>query len=204
MSPAVVCTPMLVENLALRGVLSPAAVRTGLGPRRSLNSATALATGDPAILVAGLAGALQPDLRPGEVVVATDVVASDGRVRPSRSAPLLANALRRWGLTVHLGRIVSSDRIVFGAARTMLADTGALAVDMESAELAAGARHGAFAALRAVVDTPDAPLLRPGTIHRGLAGLRSLRGAAPAIEEWTSAVGAREIVLAAPGRSAPG
>src|SRR5205823_13359857 len=46
--------------------------------------------------------------------------------------------------------------------------------------------------------TPTDPLLRPGTVTRGLAALRSLRAAAPAFGEWAAALGAREVVLASP------
>jgi len=53
------------------------------------------------------------------------------------SAPLLAGALRRLGLTVHVGPIVCTPRLVSGAGRAALAATGALAVDMESAAVAA-------------------------------------------------------------------
>jgi hypothetical protein len=42
--------------------------------------------------------------------------------------------------------------------------------------------------LRVIVDTPDAPLLRLGTIGRGVAALRVLRRCAPAIAEWISTV----------------
>ena len=46
--------------------------------------------------------------------------------------------LRRAGLRVHIGPIVSGPRIVFGPERERLAATGAVAVDMESAWLARG------------------------------------------------------------------
>jgi 4-hydroxy-3-methylbut-2-enyl diphosphate reductase len=94
-------------------------------------------------------------------------------------------------------------RIVHGAARARLASTGALAVDMEAAQLAAVAGNRPFAVLRAIVDTPDAPLLRPATLSRGLRGLRALRVAAPAIEQWTAALGRRELVILAARGVAP-
>jgi 4-hydroxy-3-methylbut-2-en-1-yl diphosphate reductase len=197
MSPATVCTPLRVEQLALRGVLTPPPTLTGMGPARSAKSAARLgaATG---ILVAGLGGAVQRGLQPGDVVVGTEVRGMDGRQRTSASAPLLTAALRRLGLTVHPGPVTSAPGVVHGAGRAALAATGALAVDMESAELTAGVGTEAFAVLRAIVDTPDHPLLRPATVTRGIAGLRSLRAAGPAIEQWTAAVGRRDVVLAAP------
>jgi 4-hydroxy-3-methylbut-2-en-1-yl diphosphate reductase len=197
MSRAVVCTPLLVEQWALRGRLSSPPLLTGMGPRRSTESTSRMHSHE-AVLVAGVGGAVQPDIRPGDLVVATEIRGSDGSCRESASAPLLAAALRRCGLTVHLGPIRSTRRVVHGASRIAAADTGALAADMESAELVSAAPHDALAVVRAVVDTPEAPLVHPGTLRRGMQGLRSLRAAGPAIEQWTAATGAREVVLAAP------
>jgi len=189
-----VCAPLRVEQLALGG-RAAGVVRTGWG-RRSAGWARA-GRPDPArpLLVVGVAGALARGLRPGDLVVATEVRAGDAVV-PCPSAPLLAAALRRRGLPTHLGPLVSSPRLVTGTARERLAAEGALAVDLESAGLVAGG--GPVAVVRAVVDTPGDPLLTPGTVPRGIAALRSLRAAAPAIAEWTAAAGPHEVVLAAP------
>jgi 4-hydroxy-3-methylbut-2-enyl diphosphate reductase len=171
-----------------------------MGPVRSAASAAALASpdGEPGpVLVAGVAGALTTGIEPGDVVVASEVRGPDAPI-PVPSAPLLAGALRRLGLTVHVGPIVSSPHVVDGTARTALAGTGALAVDMESAWLAAAASNGPFAAVRTIVDTPGRPLWGPGTPARGVAALRALRRAAPVLEQWTAATGAREILLASP------
>jgi 4-hydroxy-3-methylbut-2-enyl diphosphate reductase len=116
---------------------------------------------------------------------------------PLPAAPLLAGALRRAGLPVHLGPVVSTPRVVTGAAGRRLATTGALAVDTESGYLAAQA-SGHLVVLRAVVDTPEHPLLRPGTAARGLRALWSLRSAAPVVDQWARAAGEREVVLASP------
>ncbi len=88
-----------------------------------------------ALVVAGVAGGLDPTLRPGDVVVATEVRDGHGRIVQRAASPLVAE-LRRMGLRVRTGPIVSSDRIVRGhAARARLATTGAIAVDMESAAI---------------------------------------------------------------------
>ncbi|RJQ86274.1 4-hydroxy-3-methylbut-2-enyl diphosphate reductase [Amycolatopsis panacis] len=186
--PAVVCAPLRIEQLALRG-----AVHTGLGPRRAAATAARLPAGPR--LVAGLGGGLAPHVRPGDLVVATEVRGPQGTV-PVPSAPLLAGELRRRGLTVHTGPIVGSDHVVPERERAELAETGALAVDMESPWLAAP--DAPFAAVRAIVDTAGAPLLRPSTVSNGLAGLRSLRAAAPVFTAWQRAVRSRDILLAAP------
>jgi 4-hydroxy-3-methylbut-2-en-1-yl diphosphate reductase len=243
--PAVVCTPLRAERAALRPALPVTPVmRTGMGPARSTASAAALRRDGPVpVLVAGVGGGLAAELRPGDLVVASEVRGGAQPV-PCPSAPLLAGALRRLGLPVHLGPVVTSPRLAGGVARRELAATGALAVDMESAYLAAAARYsaavageptgaatgysagaragyatdaaaaypvnavvegrtdpaagGPFAVVRAIVDTPARPLPRPGTPRRGALALRALRRAGPAVEQWAAAVGAREVLLAAP------
>jgi 4-hydroxy-3-methylbut-2-en-1-yl diphosphate reductase len=175
--PPIVCTPLRVEQVALGRLPGTRVLRTGMGPRAPLPAGPAI--------VAGVAGSLSVAVRPGDVVVADEV---RGRGEPVSvpSAQVLADALRRLGLRVHVGAIVSVTKPVDGPARRELAKTGALAVDMESAFLAPAA--GPFAVVRTVVDTPDHPLWRPGTVWRGVKALRALRRAAPAIAEWTELV----------------
>ena len=168
---AVIGTPLAIEGWAVGG-----AARLGMGAR------TSLPPGD-AFLIAGVAGGLVPSVRPGDVVVA-----------PDPSAPLLAGALRRLGLTVHIGHLQLSDHVV----SRPVDRPGALAVDMETNRLRAAAGDLAFAAVRVVSDGVDAPLRSPGTLVRGVRALRRLRQAAPALRQWAAATGPRDIVLAAP------
>jgi 4-hydroxy-3-methylbut-2-enyl diphosphate reductase len=188
----VVCAPMRLEAAALRGP-GMRVLHTGMGPRRAAESAARL--GEAPVLVAGVAGAVTDRVRPGDLVVATELDGPRGPV-PVHSAPLLVAALRRHGLTVHTGPIASSDTLVEGAERVRLADAGALAVDMESAAFAAA--PGPLAVVRSIVDTPGHPLWRPGTVLRGISGLRSLRTAAAVLREWCEAAGPGEILLASP------
>lgn len=193
----VVATPLRTEQAALRNVVPGVRVqRTGRGLRPSVTWARSRPGGGP-VIVAGVGGALTEQLRPGDLVVATEV---RGGASPLAclSAPLLAGALRRHGLTAHLGPVVTSPGVVTGAARRDLGRTGALAVDTESAALAPAAGGGPLAVVRSIVDTPGDPLWHPGMPARGLRALRSLRAAGPALAEWAAALGPREVVLAGP------
>jgi 4-hydroxy-3-methylbut-2-enyl diphosphate reductase len=148
------------------------------------------------VLVAGVGGAVSADLAAGDLVVASEVRGADGP-RPSHAAPLVAGALRRAGLRVRLGPVVTAPGVVDRAAdRAALAATGALAVDTESGLLAVA--DGTTVVLRAVVDTPEQRLLSPGTPVRGTRALAALRRAAPVIDAWADAVGERDVVLAVP------
>jgi 4-hydroxy-3-methylbut-2-enyl diphosphate reductase len=196
MTGAVVVTALPIERLALLGTGLP--VRAlGMGRRRVQAHAGRVADAS-ALLAVGVAGGLAAGIEPGDLVVASEIL--DGsRIVAVPSAPLLAAALRRLtGLTVHLGPIAASAGIVDGAARALLARSGALAVDLESAAFAEVAAGRPYAVVRAVVDTAEHPLLRPGTIVRGVRALRALRAAAPALRQWLEAAGPREVALASP------
>lgn len=218
-SSGLVCTPLLVEQLALRGRTRTRVLRTGAGPaghvpaqlafsRPAISTSPSGAREDDErpvvhrpLLVAGVAGALDDDLQPGDLVV-SDELRSRGARYPSHAAPLVAGALRRLGLTVHVGPVYSADRLVLSAEdRRGLSErlaAQAVAVDTESAFLAARASVGQTVSVRAVVDTPRHPLVRPGTVWRGVAALRALRAAAPAFDAWAAATGDREVLLASP------
>src|SRR5690349_3384870 len=128
---------------------NPVVHHTGVGPRRACRAlGTAELLDAPALAVAGVGGGLSADLRPGDVVVATQVRADPltaGVVPPVTVLPtarMLAATLRRRGLRVHLGGVVSSDRLADGPTRQRLAATGALVADMESAWLLSGGSQG--------------------------------------------------------------
>jgi 4-hydroxy-3-methylbut-2-enyl diphosphate reductase len=203
MSELTVCAPLRVEARALRRGLRelPAGQvrvqRTGYGPTRAAAAAAAIAATAPEMLaVGGVGGGLVDGLEVGDVVVATQV--SDGRMVVScQSAPLLAGELRRAGLTARSGPIVTVDHLVH-ADHAALAATGALAVDMESAPLLAGAAGAPAAVIRAISDTPDHPVFSPHIVSGGIAALRSLRRAAPVLARWAAAVGPRQVLLASP------
>ena len=187
-------TPLRTEWLALRPALDGQVRRTGRS--RALPEPPA-----GPVVVAGVAGALSPELRPGDLVVATRVIgpiADPTDVHELPAAPLLAGALRRAGFRVHLGPVVTTERVIDDpAARAELAaTTGAIAVDTESSLLLRGAEHAVV--VRAIVDTPDQRLLSLDMPARGLAALGALRKAGPVLADWSAATAEREVVLATP------
>ncbi len=193
---ATVCVPLTFERLALRGALPGCrVVRTGMGPRRARAAGAAAGLARSGAIVAGVAGGLDPRVRPGDIVVATEVRAG-AAVTPVPSAPLLAGAVRRLGLPVHTGPVICTTTVAGGPALARLAATGALAVEMEAAALAEAAGGAPFAVVRAVLDTTAHPLLRPGTPARALRALANLRRVAPAVRQWAAATGERQVVLA--------
>ncbi|QYC45865.1 hypothetical protein Nocox_41620 [Nonomuraea coxensis DSM 45129] len=196
MSGLLICAALGVEAHAIRRGL-PAhlpdvrVVATGIGPRRAARAAARLA-GEPVtpVAVVGFGGALDARLRPGDVLVA-DEVRFRGRVHPCPWAALLAEELARAGLPVEVGPLLTVDHLVRGAERRRLAGQGAQAVDMESGPLARAATDRPLAAVRVIVDTPRAPLLRPATLARGLAARRTLGAVGPVLVRWAASAGPR-------------
>ncbi|WP_342670866.1 4-hydroxy-3-methylbut-2-enyl diphosphate reductase [Pseudonocardia acaciae] len=189
----VLYTPLRIEHAALKTAAeSMRLVRTGMGPKRAARARV----DESSALVAGLGGARHTGIQPGDLVVADEVRSEDGRRVEIPSAPLLAAALRRRGLTTHIGTFQTGSALVVSRQPD---PTGPMVVDMETAALAPRPNENTpFAAVRAIVDTPDHPLHTLGTAHRGVTALRSLRQAVPALEQWAAALGPREVHLAAP------
>ncbi|GJD37487.1 hopanoid-associated phosphorylase [Methylobacterium aerolatum] len=116
-----------------------------------------------AVVSFGIAGGLDPGLKPGDVVVGTGIVTPDGR----RAADLDASAAILNALSGLPNRVISADLAGVDAAVLAVAEkaqlrerTAAAAVDMESHVAAAYAgRHGLpFAALRVICDPADRAL----------------------------------------------
>ncbi len=203
MSGLVIVTALRTEFAALAGQVPGAHVeRCGMGADRVRQWLPRLAELDPdTLVVAGVAGGLDPSLRPGDVVVANEVRDEHGRIVLRAAGPLVAE-LRRLGLRVHSGPIVSRDHIVSGAAREKLASSGALAVDMESAAIvrATGCEpdRPPTAVIRVIVDTAFSGLARPATVVSGVRALGVLRRTAPALRRWADLAGPRRALLAGP------
>ena len=228
-APLLVCAPLRFEARAVRrglrdgdpgdsgagsgaghGIADPPTVlRTGYGTKRSagrLEKMRQVRFGTLAITGTGVG--LAPDLSPGDLVVATEVISAgdgardgrggDGPALRSPSAPLVAGELRRAGLRARAGRIATVDHLVRPSERAQLAQRGLLAADMESAQLAAAAAGRPLAVIRAISDTAEHSLLHPGTVTGGLKALHALRAAGPVLERWAAACGPRRVLLAGP------
>ena len=196
-----IVTALRLEQRAVRraGVADAALLRCGLSARRLPAGPGAAPLTGP-VAVTGVCGAVgEGGLAPGDVVVATELRnEATGSATPVPSAPLLAATLRRRGLTVHLGPLVTARRPVLASRRRAeLARSGAIAVDMESAIVAARTA-GPVAAVRVVVDTPAAGLFSTGTVRHGPAALRSLTAATPALADWAGVMQSRRVLLASP------
>lgn len=192
MSRVLVAAPLALEEALIRSAVRGARVRkTGMGPDKSLAAARALSRepGD-ALLVLGFCGGLDARSRPGEVIVADEALAAadegHGAVRAScDGAAQLARALSAAGLAVRRGPIVGVARIATGERREQLRAAGALAVDMESPWLAAGAAGRPFGVVRVVLDSPSHELFRPQVLGDALRAARILRRAsAVTLQDW--------------------
>src|SRR4051812_40660617 len=127
---------MAIEEAALR--TKSRVLRTGMGPARArIAAARGLAIEAHGVAIAGLCGGVEPSLRPGDVVCASELRREDGSSVEVAGSAELADVVRRHGLRAHVGPIVSTERILTPAERSRL--DGALAVDMESAWLAGAA-----------------------------------------------------------------
>lgn len=186
-----ITTALRLEAWALRGAVPGARIaRVGMGPQRAQRAAQRLQP-DPATAwaVAGVCGALDPELVPGDVVVASALLGPEGRSIELDAAPL-AMALSHAGIAARIGVIACVAKPVTGDGRAALAARGACAVDMESFWLADAAGHRPVAVLRVVLDGPRHELWRVDLPARIVTALRRLRAAAPALAVWAADVSA--------------
>ncbi|MCJ2082926.1 phosphorylase [Methylobacterium sp. J-090] len=113
-----------------------------------------------AVVSIGIAGGLAPDLAPGDVVVASEIMAGDQRypADPAVADALMAR-LASLGGSLRRSAIVGVETAILTVVDKagLQARTGAAIVDMESHVAAAfAARHGLpFAAIRVVCDPAD-------------------------------------------------
>jgi 4-hydroxy-3-methylbut-2-en-1-yl diphosphate reductase len=200
---AYVMAPLRVEaSAARRGASTAEVVRTGMGARRSRRAARHVrATLEPErpIAVLGVCGGLDPTLEPGDIVVASEVRSADGTITVTiPGARLIAAELGAGGLPVHVGPIVSSEKLENSRQRRAeLLRSGAIAVDMESAWLIDGWERPTLV-IRVVLDSPGHELRSLHTVRNLPLARRRLTAAMPVIERWAQAAGPRDVLLAGP------
>jgi nucleoside phosphorylase len=191
MTELLIAAPLRLEAALIRSATRRVPVhRTGMGPARSQAAARSLRErpGD-ALLVLGFCGGLDEESVPGEVVVAEEVLAAtDEGHSPQRvdcaDAAALTAALSAQGLKVRRGSVVCVSRLALGERRAELHAGGAIAVDMESVWLSAGAGERQFGVVRVVLDSPTHELMRPQAAAGAVRAARVLRRVAGALHEW--------------------
>ncbi len=155
-------------------------LRTGVGPARSAERLRSVLTRvkPSQILVIGYAGALEPTLRVGDLVIGRQAaifgespenrliqnVELDGSWELVRSQVLLELA-RKTGISAHCGRLLTSPHIIGAPAQKQILHRrfGAATIDMETAALArVGNESGiGVSCVRAVTDEAEDEFLSP-------------------------------------------
>jgi adenosylhomocysteine nucleosidase len=173
--PASVAATLPCSVVALVGLAFEARIAAGpgvlaicRGPDISKPLRLAFEAGCRSIISFGVAGGLAPDLRPGDWIVASDVLDSQTS-RPTH--PVWSRNLLETIPEVRFGPVIGVPAPVAEplAKHELHARTGAIAVDMESHIVAQfAAAHGmSFAVARVIVDpahrrVPDAALIALG------------------------------------------
>jgi adenosylhomocysteine nucleosidase len=162
-------------TLGTWGRLPLALVRTGVGAAAMVRTLSrALEHGYPGLaLLLGYAGGILRELRPGDLVIATDLIDSQ-QDRGVKVAPeMVARAARilgQTGLPGRLGSLVSVPRAALTPGDKAAAGqrSGALALDLESAAFAEVCRAAAlpFLVVRAILDPLSLPLPQPSAASR--------------------------------------
>jgi len=149
-------------------------LQTGIGPARARHAVTRILDRRSCrgVISVGLSGGLRSDLSSGTLVLGDRWALVEGDrldavrpIGPPADGRLKAAALRaagRCGLTVHEGRLVTTDHVVGRPEdkHALAVRTDALAVDMESGAIAEAALSAGVAvvAVRAILDPLDEAL----------------------------------------------
>ena len=158
---------MIEKAFARAGRTPPLLACAGPGPERARAAATRLAQSGAVLLVSfGICGGLDPELRPGDLLLADTVLTDDGARHPTSAEhrPALEARLSGFGLRIAAGPLLGQDRPLAGAAdkSARFAASGAVAVDMESFGVARAAQAAGlpFLVVRAVADPAERNLPR--------------------------------------------
>ncbi len=158
----------LIERAFARKRRAPPALACdGPGPERARAAAARLARDGAVLLVSfGVCGGLDPELRPGDLVLADTVVTDDGarHLASAQQRHVLEARLSGLGLHIAAGPLLGQDRPLGNAAdkAARFATSGALAVDMESLGVARAAEAAGlpFLVVRAIADPAERSLPR--------------------------------------------
>jgi adenosylhomocysteine nucleosidase len=165
LTPVLCTSGLAAEARIARAAGFPVIVGAG-NPQRTAALVEAAAREAKCLVSFGVAGGLAPHLRPGDVILSTDVIGDDRRWRPNRAfhdemarlAPLIGAVA---GPVLGSRDILGTEEDKTRAWR----DTGALAVDLESAIVARTAEAAGipFLVLRTVAD-PSTRELPPAAL----------------------------------------
>lgn len=160
-----------------------AVVETGTGATRAERGTRALIDGHTPewVLSVGFSGALIPEMKPGEIIVADEIVDQHGN---SLKIDLKMQENRSGGL--YVGRLLMADAIIRTVAQKqeLQQQTGALAVDLESLAVAQVCRElgTKFMAIRVISDDMSSDL--PPEVLSILGGTGGIRWGATLGAVW--------------------
>jgi adenosylhomocysteine nucleosidase len=157
----ILCTTGLEAEARIARRAGLPAVVGGGDHRRTVRIVEEAASAAECLVSFGIAGALAPGLKPGDIVLSTEVIDDDKRwLSTDLLRPQLAELTKRIGATE--GPVLGAQTVLATQAdkRRAWEETGAIAVDLESVVVArAGAALGIpFIVLRAIADTASRDL----------------------------------------------
>jgi adenosylhomocysteine nucleosidase len=152
-------------------------VKTGMGVQNATAAVRAVsaAVRFDLLMSTGCAGALAPDLMPGDLAVASTIIGNDGELFETDATrrAQLRRAAERAALRSTTGPVLCSKQVLTtGAEKRAAAARGCIAVEMEGVPIAASAAQAgiAFVSVRAILDTADTELPHMGKVmdpHNG-------------------------------------
>jgi adenosylhomocysteine nucleosidase len=158
---------LIEKAFARAGQAPPRLACEGPGPEPAHTAAARLARDGAAVLVSfGVCGGLDPELKPGDLLLADTVLTGDGarHLASVEQHPILGARLAGLGLPIVTGALLGQDRPLASAAdkAARFAATSALAVDMESVGVARAAEAAGlpFLVMRAIADPAGRSLPR--------------------------------------------
>ncbi|MGH8282373.1 MAG: phosphorylase [Gammaproteobacteria bacterium] len=190
----VVALPQEARSFGLRGVRVGECLRmesgwlvlAGMGPDNAQAAAERLiAKGADCLLSWGIAGGLAPALRPGDLLIPDRIIHSSGgdALIPDAAVSERLFAALSSHMRVQRGALWSAPDAVLSAAdkQTLATRTGVVAVDMESAAVAAVAARAnlPFVAVKAICDPAERsvpPVVLSLINRKGRLSLRGLFG----------------------------